>query len=101
MSNRIDSGAPRSRPWSCLGPFKGFITPRFELCARFPLRPFFALRHPVSDLKEQSQILDGAGQIPIRLHIVRDLVVIALGVLLALLHAVAFGLPDEISPVIG
>src|SRR5688500_13473102 len=52
------------------------VTPRLELGTRRPLRERRALRHAIAHLEEQLCILHGTREIPVRLDLVRHLVII-------------------------
>src|SRR5438045_515786 len=69
----------------------------FELVAWFPFRKLICLGDPVADREQHRQILSGAAQIPVCFHLVRWLVVIMLGVIVAHLPAVIRRLADKID----
>ena len=55
------------------------------------------LRHAVADLQQDLQVLHGAGQIPIGLHLVGRLMVVVADVLLPFAVAIFCGSVDEVD----
>src|SRR5690606_40986281 len=74
---------------------------RLELRPLLPLRPGVAVRDPIADGEEEAQVVDGAGEVPIRLDLIAGRVVVDRGVLVPLLLAVPLGLADVADPGIG
>src|SRR5256885_17042762 len=72
-----------------------------DLRARLPFRHRILLRDDVTDAEERADILYSAGEVPVLLHLVGRLVVVLARVLVALPHAVAVRLPEEVSAGIG
>ena len=75
------------------------VAPRFELVARLPFRNPLGIRHAIPNEHQQFSVLRGAGAIPVRLNLIRRLVVVVVRVLVALLLAERLVLPSNCSPV--
>src|SRR5690348_3136892 len=80
---------------------KARVALRLELRPWLPLREGVGLRDDIADSEESAHVLHTAREIPVRLHLVRRLVVVARGILVAFFHAIAARLADEIDAGIG
>src|SRR5689334_5730168 len=74
---------------------------RLELVAGLPFRHRILLRDHVTDAKERANILHTAREIPVLLHLVGRLMIILARVLVALAHAIAVRLADEVEAGVG
>src|SRR5580698_2306524 len=94
-ANRLASPASRMMPlwrkWRCMdinSLFHHYVAFCLEFCSLFPFGIGRCLTHGVARFKEDPQVFDGAGKIPIGFHFVGRFVIVVLGVVIALLFAV-------------
>src|SRR4051794_7853755 len=86
--------APSHSRWSVSG--KHLVTRRLEFGTRFPGWPHLVGGYPYAEAEQQAEVINCTGEVPVRLHVIRDIVIVVVGVLIALGLAVVIRLADEV-----